>query len=720
MAKLQEKKFFKVIILIVVFCIPIIYSFFYLKSYWDPYGKLENMDVAIVNLDKGKDGENKGKELVDKLVDKNVLKLSTVTEEEASEGLSNQQYYATITIPENFTENLESAKEENKKTATITYRPNQKLNYLASQIINKVVTAAQTEIQTEVSKEVVATLSDNLREVPDSLGKISDGANEIYDGSTSLRDGLKAIKEGTETLDDKYSMFDDGIKTAYKGSNTLAQGTAKVNSGVKDLSRGGKTLEGAIAQINSGVDTLMASGTEGITKLATGVTKVDNGATDLKTGVNNYVAGTDNLTANVSAYTTKVNELNSNTKALLQALAAQADSETADETTKKLANKAKQILKEDENGKDSFEKIKYNGTKINAGAQNLISNDEKLTKGVEELKAGTSQLASGTSSLGALTNGITTLKAGLNQVENGTKNLNSGIDTLKSGTQSLEQGANSLRTGLETLSTSSDTVKEGIQTLAEGSKTAYDGSKELSRGTLTFKSEISKGLDEANDQIDKLDNLDTHVENAVEVNEEDYGEVSSYGIAFTPLFLSIGLWVGALMCYVILYYDQRKRFGILGNHTKNKLLQNAIYIGIAVGTGLLTGFLLKAGLGLETPSTFVYYLECALISVTYMSIIQFLIKNFGDIGKFLALIILILQLASSGGTFPVPLIDKGFQAISPFLPMTYSIKIVKDCLIQTDTNFILQNSMILIGITVVCFIITTITDIIKMKKAKEQ
>ena len=243
MAKLQEKKFFKVIILIVVFCIPIIYSFFYLKSYWDPYGKLENMDVAIVNLDKGKDGENKGKELVDKLVDKNVLKLSTVTEEEANQGLSNQQYYATITIPENFTENLESAKEENKNTATITYRPNQKLNYLASQIINKVVTAAQTEIQTEVSKEVVATLSDNLREVPDSLGKISDGADEIYDGSTSLRDGLKAIKEGTETLDDKYSMFDDGIKTAYEGSNTLAQGTAKVNSGVKDLSRGGKTLE---------------------------------------------------------------------------------------------------------------------------------------------------------------------------------------------------------------------------------------------------------------------------------------------------------------------------------------------------------------------------------------------------------------------------------------------------------------------------------------------
>ena len=74
--KLQNKHYFKIIIFMVVLCIPIIYSFFYLKSYWDPYGKLEDMDVAIVNLDEGKDGDNKGKELVNKLKDKNVLKIS--------------------------------------------------------------------------------------------------------------------------------------------------------------------------------------------------------------------------------------------------------------------------------------------------------------------------------------------------------------------------------------------------------------------------------------------------------------------------------------------------------------------------------------------------------------------------------------------------------------------------------------------------------------------
>ena len=62
---------------------------------------------------------------------------------------------------------------------------------------------------------------------------------------------------------------------------------------------------------------------------------------------------------------------------------------------------------------------------------------------------------------------------------------------------------------------------------------------------------------------------------AVEMKTEAYGDVDSYGIAFTPLFLCIGLWVGALMCYVVIYYDQKHRFAILDHDYKNKFLQNA-------------------------------------------------------------------------------------------------------------------------------------------------
>ena len=112
----------------------------------------------------------------------------------------------------------------------------------------------------------------------------------------------------------------------------------------------------------------------------------------------------------------------------------------------------------------------------------------------------------------------------------------------------------------------------------------------------------------------------------------------------------------------------------------------------------------------------VYCVECGIVGAVFMAIIQFLIRTFGDVGKFLALIILVLQLAAAGGTFPVDTIDKGFQWLNPLLPMTYTIKLVKDCLISTNVNFLAHNLFIIIAITVVAFICTCGIEIFRKKK----
>lgn len=711
--KLQNKPYFKIIIFVVVLLIPIIYSFFYLKSYWDPYGKLEDMDVAIVNLDEGKDGDNKGKELVNKLKDKNVLKINAVTEKEATEGLTNEKYYAIITIPSNFTKTLKSAENKSKQITTITYQPNQKLNYLASQIINRVVLAAQTEVQNNVSKEVVATLSDNLREIPDKMQEIVDGADKIFDGSSDLSDGLRKLRNGSSTLEKKYKLFDDGVKSALDGSKKLNDGTNKVNNGTAALTSGGNQIESAISQISDGADTLADTSSKGISQLVSGINDLDNGAAAVKTGVNNYIDGVNGLQTGLNSYVAGVNGLNTNVKALLQNIVAYGNVST-DTQVKVLAQNAKAIL-----DSNSIDTIKSSGDDLKNGAKEITKNNTALKTGVTSLKEGTKQLKNSTSGLKDLTDGMTSLQSALKQVRTGTKTLNNGISELKTGTDSLKYGSKDLKDGLSTLSDNSTLVKDSLKQLSEGSKTAYDGSKILARGTNTFKTEIENGVEDTKQELTKLDNLDNHVANSVELDEKDYGEVSSYGIAFTPLFLCIGLWVGALMCYVVLYYDQEKRFGMLvRNGEKNRIIQNIAYLGISVLMGLVTGCLLKAGLKLEVVNTGIYYLECSLIAITFMSIIQCLIRNLGDIGKFLGLIILVLQLASSGGTFPIPLIDKGFQGISSLLPMTYSIKIVKDLLIKTEANALWHNSLILIGFTVVCLTITFIVDIIKMNKAK--
>ena len=118
--------------------------------------------------------------------------------------------------------------------------------------------------------------------------------------------------------------------------------------------------------------------------------------------------------------------------------------------------------------------------------------------------------------------------------------------------------------------------------------------------------------------------------------------------------------------------------------------------------------------GFEIDNMFIYLISSMLIGITFMSIIQFLIRNFGDIGKFLALIILVLQLVAAGGTFPIETIDKGFQVITPYLPMTYSIKLLREILVPTASNFKENYMLILSLISIFAIVVTVIVDKIKL------
>ena len=714
---MQNKKFFKIIVFIVVLCIPIIYSFFYLKSYWDPYGNLKDMKIAIVNLDKGVDDTNQGKELVKELKDKDVMNFCEVSQDDALKGLQNNDYYATITIPSNFTECLNSAKEENKKVATITYSPNQQSNYLASQIINKVVTATEMQLQSKVSKEVVSTLSSTLSDVPNSLQDISNGATEIYNGTSSLNSGLKDLNNGIDQLNNKYEEFNTGIENAYKGSSNLNNGISQVNSGMNSLSAGASTLDDAISKIDSGVDSLTKNGGDKISQLTQGIETLNNGASKLDAGVNSYTTNTDTLATNIQSYVAGVQAIDENQNKILQSIInynkVVNGSTVVDPTLKALADNAQSVL-----NIQTQKKITQSGTAISNGALELSKQSETLRAGSKSVSQGTNTLKSNTSELSGLMNKIGTLKSALSSVKTGTQTLKTGVNTLKEGGTQVQNGSKSLEEGLQTLSSSSKTVSQALNTLDEGSKSAVEGSSELLNGVNTFKTEINKGLEDSKAELTKLNGLNDFVEEPVVIEEQPYGEVNSYGVAFTPLFLSIGLWVGALMCYVVLYYDQRHRFGKLDYNEKNKILQNLMYIGIGLADGIITGLLLKLGLGFEVANLGIYYLECAVVGAVFMTIIQFLIRNLGDIGKFLALIILVLQLAAAGGTFPVETIDKGFRFLNPLLPMTYSIKVFKECLIQTDTHFILSNTVVLIIIALVLGLITLGIEIIKKKKDK--
>ena len=267
--KQKNHKFFNYVIIAAVLIIPFMYSFFYLKAYWNPYGEgnIDNLPVAIVNEDKG----SKGEELVKEIKDSKKLKLSVVDSTKAEDGLYNKDYYAIINIPEDFTESMESASTTNKKHATITYSPNQKSNYLASQIINNVVNVVEKNLDNKVNSEIVGTLSDTVKEVPDKLENISDGFDKLNDGTEKLKEGSNTLTSGTESLKQNYTKFNEGVKSLQSGTNTLASGAKEFN------------------QLTSGLSTMQ-----------TGVTNLKNGSDAFTTGLNNYVTGVNSALSNTN------------------------------------------------------------------------------------------------------------------------------------------------------------------------------------------------------------------------------------------------------------------------------------------------------------------------------------------------------------------------------------------------------------------------------------
>ena len=273
-----NKTWFNYVVIAAVLLIPFMYSFFYLKAYWDPYGHMNDIPVAIVNEDKKVNGESKGEDLIDGLKEKNVLGISVVNSKKAEEGLNNKDYYAVITIPSDFTSNLLSAGEENKKAATITYSPNQKSNYLASQIISRVVLEAEKEVRSNVSKEVVSTLTDNLNSVPKKVAKIDDGLKQISDGTSTLKDGAYKLQDGTSTLSSRYNEFNNGVLSVNNGANSLYGGAKELDEGISKLQTGVNSLSSASIKLD-----------------------------DLQNGVSTLKQGEDSFTEGLNSYITLVN-----------------------------------------------------------------------------------------------------------------------------------------------------------------------------------------------------------------------------------------------------------------------------------------------------------------------------------------------------------------------------------------------------------------------------
>jgi putative membrane protein len=757
---ITKRRVFCAAVVIAIIVVPFLYSYFYLGAFWDPYSKLDSLPVAVVNKDTGaviNDTErNLGQELCDRLKEDGSLKFVFTEEKAAKEGTEGADYYATITIPEDFSKNISSVTTDDKQTAMIKYSPNEKRNFLASQILGRALLQVEEETRSTVDKEIVQGLVNTIGEVPDQLSELQDGLGKLSDGSNDLLDGIEKLSEGTDTLYEGTTTLREGTKTLSGGSEALADGTGKLLDGTGSLLNGTTTLTKGtttyvkkFGEYREGVSTLK----EGSTALATGADTLEAGIGQLKTGVDVLVEktatigqlttgtqilaeGSKTLDAGLTQYTTGVNTLLStvnNTVAFLEQYAKAHPSLLQDPTFVDFMTKLS-----DPKNAQSFQVLAAAGPQLNQASVKMVAGTEQIYKGTQSLpelntalvtlRAGASKLKTGATDLseGAdkLTIGIDTLSGVTNRlytaaidIAGGADELNSGIINLNRGAKDLNRGATKLTNGVENLNEGAQDLNRGAKKLNSGATKLNDGAKKLSEGLDTANSSVINSVTEAKDQIGALDGMAEFAATPVTIDQENVTSIANYGTAFAPYFMSLSLWVGALILFVGIYLDTEGKFKILSRESDYKVARSFMFLLIGIAQAIALALIVKLGLGLKVDNVPLYYTSICLVSMVFIAMVQFFMVHLKSAGKLVSIVLLILQLTSCGGTFPMELVPKVFNDLYPFMPMTYSVGLFKNAITDTDSKAVLYNGGILVAILVVFMAMTIILSGIKSKKA---
>lgn len=651
----KTNSWFKYVVIIAVLLVPFMYSFFYLKAYWNPYGKgnIDNLPVAVVNKDSG----DKGKELIDNIKESKKLKLSIVSNDEATDGLNDGKYYAIISIPKDFTSSMNSASSTNKRHATITYSPNQKSNYLSSQIINTVVLTVEKNLDNTVNSKIVENLSDKLKAVPTQLNTISTGFGKLSEGTSQIENGASELKSGSEQLK-------NGINEAYNGSKTITDG---VNASIENLKNDKseaidtQTLNNIKNQVTSSVNATFTD----TYKNAIGVQAVETVKAQYENNINLLKQG---ILANISAFGITDVDAYCNSSSVNPGLANYCSSYLGLVSLNNQLNDSSSVI---------YQSI-YN-TAITSAQKSAVQTASNVSETVAKQVATSAKETATNKSIASLT----PLQEGLNNLTSGLAKLNTGSNDLYNGTVKLNEGTTTLNNSVK-----------------------------------ASKVELDNKISSTKSEMKKVDGLSKYSKMPIKAETKEVNKVSSYGTAFSPLFISIALWVGSLMLFMVLYFDKEKRFGLLGIDSKKRVKRTLAYHGLASASGLILGILLQLLLDFSITNVLLYYVSIILIANCFLAIVEFLIETFGDIGKFIALIILVLQLAAAGGTFPIETVTKGFRWLHPLLPMTYTINLLKESLISVENNLLTQNMLYVFIIFIVFFGLNIILNFMKQKKDK--
>ena len=642
------------IIIIGLIFLPSMYAWPNILSSWDPYGHTNNIKVAVTSEDEGAtvDGKelNLGNSLVEGLKNNKNLDWQFVSnKQQAEDGVRIGDYYASIVVPKNFSQDMTSVSRTEPKRATIEYTVNEKINAISPKITNSGASA----IANNISKNFVETANGIIFE-------------KLHEAGVKFEENLPSIEKAKEEifkLNDNFSTYE----------STLSELIGKVEYGYNILNN----VQNTLPEIDRvATNSIMIADKAGIT-------------------INNIQGFNERLLPIINNHLNVVEEVSKEANVIAKELQQKPDkTEEIKARQKALDNRLQASTERLQLVKNIFEYF------------NKLSSERLFNNQLERVTT--------------LSNDITTIKEVNNNIYNKMDHYDEIEDTVKEEFVNKSARVNEVSSNMnsklnvevaplisQVLSKAEVNIDKvsGIISGAQGElpaverklsetevkiSNAYGKLLSLQAQMPSVKSKIQKLTDEikkADSGIDKnqLFNLlkvdykqqAEFFANPVKLQENKLYHIENYGSAMTPFYTVLSIWVGSLLMSSLLttkVEDEEKKYKPYQKYFGRGLL----FVIISLFQTLIITLGDMYVLGTQATSPYRFVLYALLISLLFSSIIYTIVCILGNVGKAVCIVLLVLQLGSSGGTFPIQMTSEFFQALYPKVPFTYSIGLLRE------------------------------------------
>lgn len=754
------------IVLCAIMIIPMIYACVFLGSMWDPYGKTDQLPVAVVNNDKEVEYNDStmdiGKQLSDKLAKNDSMDFNIVSSSKAQKGLKDGKYYMIITIPENFSKNATTLLDDDPQTMMLTYTTNPQTNYIATKMDDSAMAKVKAEISSTVTKTYskilfknVKTLSKGFKTAADGSQKLSDGVNTAKDGNATITENLNTLassalvfNDGADSLVKGLSAYTEGVSTAKAGAQQLDNNSATLNNGAAQLKAGSSQLLSAVQaaekQLGDGINasagqlnTLTSSNkqmSESSKQLSAALTQIQ-GAIDSNNLVENDAQAAKKVDGMISTLSTTISTMNNNAAQLNQLAAAEkkqaeqlqaTQPQAAQELMLKATSHATQAATLQQvasqlSSSINTDDLKQLSTLLNGNAA-VLKNQTAANAKTQQLLASSQQLATANNTaVGSLVTNLKTVQASMKGTSTSVgmvgavSQIDNGLSTLQSGLKTYTGGVKQVNNGLGTLASNNKTLNSGASQLADGALKISSGSNQLAAGSATLgeglntigegTGTLTSSLKDASKKSNIKSTSKTYkqMSTPVDTEKKELTNMPNNGHAMAPYMMSVALYVACMA--LSLMYPFGKGMTTTDSPVKFLLAKATVMVPLSIVQALILYFSLKGFCGFTPARPGLCLAFMLLLSLAFMAFIAFLAIAFGRIGEFIALIFMVFNLGASAGTYPLETAPHWYKVLHPFVPFTYSVNGFRS-VIANATAVPTTEILFFVGLLVVSVLLT--------------